>query len=1380
VDPALRRLTEAGDPSEELGLLVRLESVGASLPEHVRVVSRFGEIVTVRAPRAAIEQLHASEGVLSVKAPRLYRAELVRVEEGAAEISEGDRRRPDGLRATGRGVVVAFADWGLDFRHPAFLREERTRVLALWDQTAPYDESRPNRFGYGKAHSREAIDEALESDDPVAALGYDPAAWDVGGGAHGTATASIAAGSEWIGGVSGVAPDAEIVFVNLADAGGLGHSVTLAEALDFIRETAGDRPWVMNMSLGRHGGPHDGSTLLEQAIDAAIAEQSGGLVVNSGGNYFSSGVHMAARIEDGETLRIPVRLEESMREVHEIDIWYRGVDRLIVGLCAPDGNPSVLARPGADVSMRLGERPVARVVHRLDDPNNGRNEVVIRIEPDAPAGLWQLVIVGASVEDGRVHAWIEREALHPGVQAHFECEDVATTTTTGTICNGLRNVAVGAYDQHDDARPPTPFSSSGDTLDGRRKPDVLAPGERVLVARSRPHGASAEDTPLSTRMSGTSMSAPFVTGTIACLMELTGRVPGGRVRSALHESSDPFDGPERVRVGAGYLNTASTLEAAAGARVPGSRRRRRGSASALATGMPGEANTEIEEAEMTTITAVNGAAPAPASASDPSQPVEPDDVLNSLGLTARELFEIYVLQRRAGERERLSGRIEQIAGPGDGAGDDLRAGDLLIRGTMGEGVAILSVLVTGHLLDLRAARDEELEPEGRLSGRYAWVIEGGAQPHPREDRFARRVTDRLGYLPSDTAMLRVSPQALVSAPAQAPAPEWFAEAIDRSSRDYIRWYQQALNGIEGAGLAVDGLVGPLTGAAVRHYQAHKGLAVDGIVGPNTEASLIADGAVAPPGSPAAPIPPRPPVIPPVPPASLADLERRYFPPLGTSDAAPFSRSSSIEPIVDGSDYFAQIKATIDSLSPGDAWYVMSWWLEPGFRFAGGDLVGDLLLAKAAAGVDVRVIVWGNRQMIDHPTLAGALGGGAYQRVVRGNIAAAEDLRGRTTAAGGRPLSGRVLIDWSGNAASSHHMKISIFSRARDLIGFIGGIDYLQNRLDAPMHRPPSTTGWHDAGARLRGDAAERVLSTFITRWTEASTLSAATYDIGSGVKPYNPPPIAALTPPPTSTLPPSLDTSVEVIRSIMDSKEFGLVRNRPWSTLPRTGVHEIKRTFQRALGAAQRYIYIEDQAFTAEDSLFPALVAACRRGVKVIAVLPGAGDFDTPGAPPRSLSAEVIRGILGHLNPAEQLNLAVWQLAGIVVHSKLFLIDDEMLEVGSANFMDRSMQFTSQGDDSECTVAAVSSGRLVSDLRVRLWAEHLRVTGAGERAELRDLSRSLGFWRPSWGRGLSFAHPESRLVFVGPSAGGTHGGSGGTPTGSGAGGSASEGIPRDG
>lgn len=71
--------------------------------------------------------------------------------------------------------------------------------------------------------------------------------------------------------------------------------------------------------------------------------------------------------------------------------------------------------------------------------------------------------------------------------------------------------------------------------------------------------------------------------------------------------------------------------------------------------------------------------------------------------------------------------------------------------------------------------------------------------------------------------------------------------VNRSSAEYIRWVQTSLNRLQGAGLAVDGISGPLTRAAVRTFQASRGLAVDGIVGPITEGALMSAGADPPPG-----------------------------------------------------------------------------------------------------------------------------------------------------------------------------------------------------------------------------------------------------------------------------------------------------------------------------------------------------------------------------------------------------------------------------------------------------------------------------------------------------------------------------------------------------
>jgi peptidoglycan hydrolase-like protein with peptidoglycan-binding domain len=62
--------------------------------------------------------------------------------------------------------------------------------------------------------------------------------------------------------------------------------------------------------------------------------------------------------------------------------------------------------------------------------------------------------------------------------------------------------------------------------------------------------------------------------------------------------------------------------------------------------------------------------------------------------------------------------------------------------------------------------------------------------------------------------------------------------VRQGNRDHPVKTLQYLLRARGRNLAVDGIFGPDTNAAVRAFQQQKGLAVDGIVGPNTWSALI--------------------------------------------------------------------------------------------------------------------------------------------------------------------------------------------------------------------------------------------------------------------------------------------------------------------------------------------------------------------------------------------------------------------------------------------------------------------------------------------------------------------------------------------------------------
>lgn len=107
------------------------------------------------------------------------------------------------------------------------------------------------------------------------------------------------------------------------------------------------------------------------------------------------------------------------------------------------------------------------------------------------------------------------------------------------------------------------FSSRGPTMDGRVKPDCVAPGERVLSARAdfrEQKKPRVQD--LYIEMSGTSMAAPHVSGLIAAFLSLRREFIGypDKVKRILKDNCTDLD-RERYAQGKGMPNLVRMLVA---------------------------------------------------------------------------------------------------------------------------------------------------------------------------------------------------------------------------------------------------------------------------------------------------------------------------------------------------------------------------------------------------------------------------------------------------------------------------------------------------------------------------------------------------------------------------------------------------------------------------------------------------------------------------------------------------------------------------------------------------------------------------------------------------------------------------------------------------
>ncbi len=576
MDPALRELIVKGNPGDEVEAIMRLHAASDRVPNKARVVCGFGNIRTIRLKRGDIFDVWAHPATASLKAartisidrPLLFPQSITHRQHHGPDFP----RRQPAMRETGHGVVVGVIDWGFDFAHAAFRSQSgRTRIRALWDQrdpTLPTHSNPPQPYAYGRVLSRTMINNALQSDEPYAALGYHPGDADRGSGAHGTHVADIAAGTHRGDGGGGVAPNAELVFVHLATdrLGGLsdlGNSVRIVEAVDFINRTANGRPVVLNLSLGRQGGSKCGNSLVERALDAFAQSRDNAAIVQSAGNYFMSDCHAAGSLRPGGTRTLTWKIGRRDPTDNELEIWYSNRDRLSITLTPPRGLAPVTVDLGETKVIRssLGQE-LARIYHRANEPNTQSNHVDIFIYSKAPSGNWSLRLDGEEIVDGRYDAWIERDGAGRRSQSRFAKQDADTTRTIGSIASGYNGIAVGAADTAGLTLKPARFASSGPTRDGRTKPDLVAPGVRIKAARSTPKNLSTP-LPLSTRMSGASQASPFVAGVTAlCLEAGQGQLDFHDLRRALIGQATRKRGlslASQNRLGAGLVNPARAV-----------------------------------------------------------------------------------------------------------------------------------------------------------------------------------------------------------------------------------------------------------------------------------------------------------------------------------------------------------------------------------------------------------------------------------------------------------------------------------------------------------------------------------------------------------------------------------------------------------------------------------------------------------------------------------------------------------------------------------------------------------------------------------------------------------------------------------------------------
>lgn len=337
-------------------------------------------------------------------------------------------------------------------------------------------------------------------------------------------------------------------------------------------------------------------------------------------------------------------------------------------------------------------------------------------------------------------------------------------------------------------------------------------------------------------------------------------------------------------------------------------------------------------------------------------------------------------------------------------------------------------------------------------------------------------------------------------------------------------------------------------------------------------------------------------------------------------------------------------------------------LQPG---EGQPALGPLLrtLVEARPALEVRILVWSLAPFWGPGSASELLFGADWQRHPRL----------------------RLVLDRRQPVYAAHHQKIVCID---DRLAAVGGMDLTVARWDTSRHaargggrRDPDGERYppvHDVQAVVTGQAAVAVAEVARARWRRATKEVLAPLPAGAGLEGGD-----------------FTDIPVAIAR-----------------TEPAEGVREVERGIVEAIGAAERWLYVETQYLTARSvlaALLDSLEAPEGPEIAIVTTQFSAGVMEhlVMGRNRDRLARRLRRA-----DHANRFRLYYPVVPGraedrqVKVHSKVMIADDRLLRIGSANLNNRSM-----GVDTECDLAMQALNPrhrdAVTGVLARLLGEHL-------------------------------------------------------------------------
>jgi subtilisin family serine protease len=489
---------------------------------------------------------------------------------------------------TGKGVIVAILDRGIDYTHPDFRNADgTTRIKMMWDMSAQ-DLCAANNPAPA-VYTESQINTALTTNTPLAER-------DAVG--HGTVTAGIAAGNGSAVSPSslqyaGMAPKADLLIVKVTSEGAPAHGNQPAEnpfqgcfsqALDLVKAEAAklDEPIVALINSGTQWGPIDGTSAVSARINTDFGSTTPGHVyVEASGDEGNLKNH--ARSTYSKTATV-FPFTKSTTDAVYFQIWYTGSLPANVTLTMSDGTTATVA-PGnncassTDGSITLCQYLPKQQFYPWTSSGPAR---AVWVNITGHSGTGNVRMQGTLTGTGTADVYGDSSGIVSYTKFLTPGRLTDYSSTTSAIVTGCYNVRTAWTDINGNKQTLTDQggigalwtgSSGGPTRDGRVPPnggvDIVSPGGNLFAA----YGLNTYWETFSFnliqggkgyygRQSATSGASPILEGTVALMLQMNPKLTATEIRTDIHDSAitDAYTGTTpNPNWGLGKLNVLGAL-----------------------------------------------------------------------------------------------------------------------------------------------------------------------------------------------------------------------------------------------------------------------------------------------------------------------------------------------------------------------------------------------------------------------------------------------------------------------------------------------------------------------------------------------------------------------------------------------------------------------------------------------------------------------------------------------------------------------------------------------------------------------------------------------------------------------------------------------------